>query len=49
MLKVPDPERHARAVVALTTGMTLRRLGTGDEDPAGVAAALLTIVRGATR
>ncbi len=49
MLEVPDPERHARTVVAVMYGMTLRRLGTGSEDAAGVAAALLTIVRGAAR
>lgn len=49
MLKVPDPKRHARTVVAVTYGMTLRRLGTGSEDAADVADALLTVVRGAAR
>lgn len=49
MLEVPDPEQHARTVVAVMYGMTLRRLGTGSEDAAGVAAGLLTIVRGAAR
>jgi AcrR family transcriptional regulator len=47
LLGVPDAERHARSIVALMYGMSLRRLGTGDEDPSGIAAALLTIVRGA--
>jgi DNA-binding transcriptional regulator YbjK len=49
MLDVPDPERHASAVVALLYGLGLRRLGTGDEDAAGTAEALLTLVRGARR
>lgn len=44
---VPDAPRHARAVVALMTGMGLRRLGAGVHDASGVADALLTIVRGA--
>lgn len=48
MLGVPDPERHARTVVATMYGMGLRRLGTG-ADAAGIAEALLTIVRGAER
>ena len=48
MLEVPDAERHARTVVAVLYGTTLRRLGTGSENPAGVAEALLTIVRGAS-
>ncbi len=46
MLGVPDPERHAPAVVALLYGLGLRRLGTGEEDAAGTAEALLTLVRG---
>jgi AcrR family transcriptional regulator len=49
MLDVPDPERHARSVVALLYGMGLRRLGTGSVDASGVADALVTIVRGAAR
>lgn len=49
MLDVPDPERHSSAVVALLYGLGLRRLGTGDEDAAGTAEALLTLVRGARR
>lgn len=48
-LEVPDPERHARTVLAVMYGMGLRRLGTGGADASGVANALLTIVRGATR
>jgi DNA-binding transcriptional regulator YbjK len=44
---VPDASRHARAVVALMTGMGVRRLGAGIHDASGVADALLTIVRGA--
>lgn len=47
MLEVPDPERHATGVVALLYGLGLRRLGTGEEDAAGTAEALLTLVRGA--
>ena len=46
-LRVPDPPRHARIVVALMCGLGLRRLGTGERDAAGTAEALLTIVRGA--
>jgi DNA-binding transcriptional regulator YbjK len=46
-LEIPDPAGHARSVVALLYGLTLRRLGTGDEDVSGTADALLTIVRGA--
>jgi DNA-binding transcriptional regulator YbjK len=48
MLAVPNPDRHARAIVALMYGMALRRLGTGEEEPSGLAEALLTIVRGAS-
>jgi DNA-binding transcriptional regulator YbjK len=46
-LDVPDPARHARAIVALMTGMSVQRQGTGRHDAAGLADALLTIVRGA--
>ena len=49
MLEVPNAEQHARSIVALLYGSALRRLGTGDEDTRGLADALLTIVRGATR
>lgn len=46
-LDVPDPERHARAVVAVLVGLGVRRLGTGERHAAGTADALLTVVRGA--
>lgn len=46
-LDVPDPARHARAIVALMTGTSVQRQGTGHHDAAGLADALLTIVRGA--
>ena len=46
-LQVPNAKAQARSIVALMYGLGLRRLGTGEEDPAGLAAALLTIVRGA--
>jgi hypothetical protein len=46
-LSVPHPAQHARAVVALMTGLALRRLGTGRHDAAGTADALMTIVNGA--
>ena len=46
-LRVPDPDRHAPAVVALMMGMSVRQLGTGRHDAAGLADALRTIVRGA--
>jgi DNA-binding transcriptional regulator YbjK len=49
MLEVPDAANHARSIVALMYGLALRRLGTGDEDPTGLAEALLAIGRGATR
>jgi len=44
---VKDSERYAPALVAITSGMAIRRLATGEEDAAGTAAALLTIVHGA--
>lgn len=46
-LDVPDPQRHARTVVALICGLGVRRLGTGSRDASGTADALLTVVRGA--
>jgi DNA-binding transcriptional regulator YbjK len=46
-LGVPDPERHAGAVVALIVGLGLRRLGTAASDSAAVTDALLTHLRGA--
>jgi TetR/AcrR family transcriptional regulator, regulator of biofilm formation and stress response len=49
MLEIPQADRHARSIVALMYGLAMRRLGTGSEETAGLAEALLTIVRGATR
>jgi len=46
-LDVPEPARHARTVVAVMVGLTMRRLGTGAQDARGTADALMTIVRGA--
>lgn len=47
-LGVPDPERHAGAVVALIGGLGLRRLGTGaTADSAAITDALATYLRGA--
>ena len=48
-LEVPDPTRHAPAVVALILGLGLRRLGTAAtvDDSAAVTDALLTHLRGA--
>jgi len=46
-LQVPRAKDRARSIVALMYGLGLRRLGTGEEDPTGLAEALLTIVRGA--
>ncbi len=45
-LEVPDAERHARTVVALLSGLAVRRLGTGEHDAGGTAEALLAFVRG---
>ncbi len=46
-LGVPEPERHARTIVALMTGLGVRRLGTGEHSAEGTADALLTVLRGA--
>lgn len=46
-LGVPQPQRHARTVVAVICGLGVRRLGSGREDAAGTADALLTVVLGA--
>lgn len=46
-LGVPEPERHARTVVALMCGLGVRRLGTGQHSAEGTADALLTVLRGA--
>ncbi|MGH2878819.1 MAG: TetR/AcrR family transcriptional regulator [Solirubrobacteraceae bacterium] len=45
-LGIPDPERHATTVVALVTGLAVRRLAAGGEDASGTAEALMTLVRG---
>lgn len=46
-LDVPDPERHAVAVVGLISGMSLQQMGSGRPDPGAIIGALLVIVRGA--
>jgi DNA-binding transcriptional regulator YbjK len=46
MLGIPDGERHAPAVVALMTGLAVRRLGGGGQDAQGTSEALLALVRG---
>ncbi|HEY1688465.1 MAG TPA: TetR family transcriptional regulator [Solirubrobacteraceae bacterium] len=46
-LGVPEPQRHARTVVAVMCGLGVRRLGSGRHDAAGTADALLTVVAGA--
>jgi DNA-binding transcriptional regulator YbjK len=47
-LGVSEPERHARTVVAVITGLGIRWKGGGSEQADGLADALLTVVRGAT-
>ena len=44
---VADSERHARAVVAVISGLGLRQKGSGTGDATGLADALLTLVAGA--
>ncbi|HWM09579.1 MAG TPA: TetR family transcriptional regulator [Solirubrobacteraceae bacterium] len=46
-LGVPDAARHAPSIVALMSGLALRRLGTGEREGTGTADALLTLIRGA--
>jgi AcrR family transcriptional regulator len=46
-LRVPEPARHAPVIVALLTGLSVMRLGSGRPDAAGLADALRTLVRGA--
>lgn len=46
-LDVPDPARYARPVVALLTGMAVRRHGTGEQDIETAATALEAMLRGA--
>jgi DNA-binding transcriptional regulator YbjK len=45
-LGILEGERHAPAVVALMTGLAVRRLGGGGEDAQGTSEALLALVRG---
>lgn len=45
-LGVPDPEAHARTAVALVSGFSLRRIGTGEPDASGLAHALVVLARG---
>ncbi len=47
-LGVPEPDHHARTVVALLCGLGVRRLGTGEHAAEGTADALLTVIRGAS-
>jgi TetR/AcrR family transcriptional regulator, regulator of biofilm formation and stress response len=46
-LGVPDPDRLAGPVVALITGLQLRRLATGTTGDTGIAEALTMLARGA--
>ncbi len=45
-LGIPDGKRHAPAVVALMTGLAVRRLAGGGGDAQGTSEALLALVRG---
>jgi TetR/AcrR family transcriptional regulator, regulator of biofilm formation and stress response len=45
-LGIPDGERHVPAVVALMTGLAVRRLAAGGQDAQGTSEALLALVRG---
>jgi AcrR family transcriptional regulator len=46
-LGVPEPERLAPPVVALITGLQLRRLATGTQSSTPAAESLMMLVRGA--
>ncbi|GAA1544596.1 TetR/AcrR family transcriptional regulator [Actinomadura kijaniata] len=46
-LDIPDPDRHAPAVVAMLYGLAVRRLATGDASAAGTADAFRTLLHGA--
>ncbi len=46
-LRIPEPERHARTVVAVVSGLGLRWKSSGSEDADGLADALMTILNGA--
>ncbi len=43
---IPDPASHAPTVVALMTGLAVRRLAGGGHDAQGTSEALLSLVRG---
>jgi AcrR family transcriptional regulator len=45
-LGIPDGERHAPTVVALMTGLAVRRLAAGGGDAHGTSEALVALVRG---
>ena len=45
-LGIPDGRHHAPAVVALMTGLAVRRLAGGGQDAQGTSEALLALVRG---
>lgn len=45
-LGMPSTPEHARAVVALITGVQLRAIGTGENDQAGLGLALALMARG---
>jgi AcrR family transcriptional regulator len=45
-LGIADGDRHAPAVVALMTGLAVRRLAAGGLDAQGTSEALLALVRG---
>lgn len=45
-LEVPDADRHAPKVVALMTGLAVRRLAGGGHDAHGTSEALVALVRG---
>jgi AcrR family transcriptional regulator len=45
-LGIPDGELHASTVVALMTGLAVRRLAGGGHDAHGTSEALLALVRG---
>ena len=46
VLGIADAERHAPTVVALMTGLAVRRLAAGGHDAHGTSEALLALVRG---
>ncbi|MFI0485915.1 TetR/AcrR family transcriptional regulator [Actinomadura sp. 9N215] len=46
-LGIPDPERHAPAMVAMLYGLAVRRLATGDTTATGTADAFRLLLQGA--